>query len=593
MLAMLITAVLETLGVSIIIPLADAIIQPEVLKENKYFSYFATMLGIGENADVVKLVIIAVIVIYISKNCYLVFTTWLKNKYVYMVQRELSVEMLKSYSKRGYKYFAEHNFAEINCGVFLDVTEVNVMLIGFINATTRFIIICTICVFLCCTNWQIALFVMLAVVLCLLLIVGVFKKRMQRTGEKVRHYSILGNQKLKDMVLGIKEVMAMQKQDSYVSRYEELTAECNKYEVIRNVGSEIPIYLIEAICVTVMMAVVGVLISKVDDKQSFITILAAFVVGAFRILPSLGVISASLNMVSAYSANVNSVYENITEARKINSEIQKIRSDVNRINGIGIDSDNSLYDTAGEDNSKEDTSQEENRIKFSEAISVNNLSFSHNAKQGKVLNDLNLTIECGSSVAIVGESGAGKSTLADLLLGLYRPDEGSILVDGINIADIPLEWSRLIGFVPQSIYLSDATIIENVAFGERCEKIDEVRVIECLKKAKLYDFVKELPEGLSTRVGESGMRLSGGQRQRVGIARALYHNPEILILDEATSALDNDTESAVMEAIESLQGAMTMIIIAHRLTTVRNCDRIYEIKDGKAVVREYEELIRN
>ena len=191
----------------------------------------------------------------------------------------------------------------------------------------------------------------------------------------------------------------------------------------------------------------------------------------------------------------------------------------------------------------------------------------------------------GKTVALIGSSGAGKTTLADLLLGLLTPQRGHIRVDDMDIQKNMTLWHHNIGYIPQMIYLSDDTIRNNVAFGIREEEIQDEMVINALKKAQLYDFIETLPQGLDTIVGDRGVRLSGGQRQRIGIARALYHDPEILVLDEATSALDNETETAVMESIEHLQGSKTMIIIAHRLTTIRNADIIYEVADGKVTER--------
>ena len=187
-------------------------------------------------------------------------------------------------------------------------------------------------------------------------------------------------------------------------------------------------------------------------------------------------------------------------------------------------------------------------------------------------------------------SGAGKTTLADIILGLYIPQEGTVTVDGVSIYDIPQDWSRIVGYVPQSVYLLDDTIRNNILFGEK--QMDDKKIWDALKQAQLYDFVKTLPDGLNTIVGERGIKFSGGQRQRIAIARALYYNPDILVLDEATSALDNETEEALMESIEALQGLKTLIIIAHRLSTIRNCDKIYEVKDGKIELRNKEEILK-
>ena len=209
-----------------------------------------------------------------------------------------------------------------------------------------------------------------------------------------------------------------------------------------------------------------------------------------------------------------------------------------------------------------------------------------------VLNNLNLTICKGDAVGLIGSSGSGKTTLSDMLLGLFRPLSGGIFVDGVNIFTIPKEWAQVVGYVPQSVYLTDDTIRNNIAFGEDEKDIDDERIWKSLEEAQFKEFVQKLPDGLDTLVGERGIRFSGGQKQRIAIARALYYNPSIVVLDEATSALDNETEKAVMESIDALQKQKTLIIVAHRLTTLKNCNKVFEIKDGKAFEVDVEQLRR-
>lgn len=206
------------------------------------------------------------------------------------------------------------------------------------------------------------------------------------------------------------------------------------------------------------------------------------------------------------------------------------------------------------------------------------------------MDGLNLKIKKGNSIGLIGASGAGKTTLADLILALYTPQNGSICMDGIDIKVLGEEWHRITGYIPQTVYLSDTSIRKNVAFGIKESEIDDDKVWKALEMAQLKDFVEDLEDGLDTRVGEWGVKFSGGQRQRIAIARALYNDPDILIMDEATAALDNETEKAVMESIELLQGLKTLIIVAHRLTTVKKCDKIYEIVGGKAVLRAKKEI---
>lgn len=559
-----IAAILETLGVSVIVPLVNALLQPEQLFEVSYVRMITDFLGIHTNAGLILMIISAVILIYILKNLFFIFCAWIKAKYACKVQRECSVYMMQSYMNRGYTFFLNRNVNELRQGVFDDVTSLYQIISGLLMAVTQLMIATFICIYMCFADWQIALGVILSAFLCLLIVFVFFRRRMLQAGVRYRTYSILASQALLQAFQGIKEVLVMRKQKFFVKEFEENTVKRQNATVVQTIGGEIPAYIIEAVCIIGIMVILGIRIVHMPNPESFVAVLASFAIGAFRILPALGKISNAINIISGSMPGLNAVYENIVEARKYNDN---------------------FYNTEVED-------EEQYRdLTFEKSVSIQDLTFSYNSEQQKVLNKLSLEVLKGQSVAFVGESGAGKSTLADLVLGVLVPDEGEVLLDNINIRKIPVLWGKLIGYVPQSIYLSDTSICKNVAFGIEESEIDEDSVKTALEKAELLDFVEGLPNGIHTKVGDRGVRLSGGQRQRIGIARALYHDPEILILDEATSALDNETEKSVMEAIDSLHGKMTLLIIAHRLTTIKNCDVIYEIVDGKAVRRAYEELV--
>lgn len=557
-------AALETLGVSVIVPLVNALLQPGQLFENSLVKRVTDFAGIHSNEGLIILVIIGVMFIYIIKNLFFIFFSWLKVKYSCKIQRECSVYMMQSYMNRGYDFFLNHNVNELIQGVNNDVASLYQIINAAFQALTQFMIVVFISAYMCYTDWQIALGVILSAVLCLFIILAFFRKRMLQAGITNRVYSIRASQALLQAFQGIKEVLVMRKQKFFIKEFEQNTCKKQKATVVQTVGGEIPAYIIEAICIVGIMLILGIRIIHISHPEQFVAVLASFAIGAFRILPALGKISVAINAISGSLPGMNAVYENLIESRRYND---------------------TFFDV--------DLKEEENDQKqsFVEAIQMRDISFSYHKEQRRVLNQLSLTIPKGTSVAFVGESGAGKSTLADLILGILFPDEGKITIDGVDIHRIPGLWSRLIGYVPQSIYLADASICKNVAFGIEEGEIDESRVNVALEEANLLDFVCSLPEGIHTEVGDRGVRLSGGQRQRIGIARALYHGPEILILDEATSALDNETEKSVMEAVDSLHGKMTLIIIAHRLTTIKNCDTIYEIVEGKAVKRSYEELV--
>ncbi|MBQ3105306.1 MAG: ATP-binding cassette domain-containing protein, partial [Lachnospiraceae bacterium] len=289
-----------------------------------------------------------------------------------------------------------------------------------------------------------------------------------------------------------------------------------------------------------------------NDIAKLITTLSVFGVAAIRLLPCANRINTYITEIAYAEPCLNYLYENLNINVKLMQENPVIRS-------------------AG---SKE-------KLKLQDEIRLSHITYAYPNTDKYIFRDADMVIPYSKSVGIMGSSGAGKSTLVDILLGLLTLREGTITCDGVNIFDNYAAWLAQIGYIPQSIYLVDESIRRNIAFGMEDERIDDERIWEVLEEAQLRDFVESLPEGLDTTIGDRGIRISGGQRQRIGIARALYHNPEILVFDEATSALDNETERALMEAINSFHGRKTMVIIAHRLNTIKGCDYIYKVGDGK------------
>lgn len=561
----LVAAALETLGVSVIIPLVNALLNPKELMKNNIIAKLVIVLGITSEKQLVITIIIGVMILYIVKNLFFIFNSWIKVKFACKIRREVSTNMMISYIKRGYAFFTNHNYNEINQGVIGDVASLYRIMLLLMQTITQAVIIVFIVAFMCYSDWQMAVGVITVALLCLLFILLVFRKKMIDEGEKIRKYTILTNKVFMEAIYGIKEVFVLRKQKHFVDEFNSKMLKQQKATVLPVIGSEIPAYIIEGVCITGIMVVLYWKMGTIDNKEGFVAILASFAVGAFRILPAVGKISSAMNDITVYLPGLDAIYENISESRE--------RNDL-------------FYDIEAEDD------LDFKDMHFTSSIDIKNISFAYDDNSRDVLNDLSISIDRGDSVALIGESGAGKSTLADLILGILEPSQGLITMDGVDIHRIPNAWSRTVGFVPQSIYLSDSSIRENVAFGVSEKDIDDKLVHDALNRAKILDYINSLPEGINTEIGDRGIRLSGGQRQRIGIARALYHNPEILILDEATSALDNETETAVMEAIDSLKGMVTLIIIAHRLTTIRNCNKIFEIVNGKAVPKQLDEIIK-
>lgn len=560
----IIFAFLETLGVTIIVPLVNAMISPEMLYENRFLKGLLFRLHITNNKQLIVFVIEGVIFVYLIKNLYFSFFTLKKNQFSCKIQKEVSIYMLQSYMERGYLYFLNKNTNEIVQGVFGDVYNLYLIMNQIMYIISKTLIVAFIGIFLFVADWKIALAVILAAMVCVCLIAFIFRKPMEKVAELDRRFFISTKQTLMQMIQGIKEVLVMQKQNNMIGQYKANMTKYQEQQIKRQVGQDLPNYIIETVCVTAILLILGIRMLKGGESTEFIAVLASFAVGAFRIMPALGWISSSINTVISYEQSVDTVYENLVEARQYNEKKFCLK---------GTDSDE-LY---------------EERV-FSKKITLKNIAFSYNKNEKQVLNDICIEIPKGSSVGLVGPSGAGKSTLVDIILGLIPPQTGEVLMDDVPICKIPQYWGAVIGFVPQSIYLLDASIKENIAFGIEKDNIDEEKVKSALKRANLLAFVEGLSNGINTEIGERGIRLSGGQRQRIGIARALYCEPEILVLDEATSALDSETESCVMDAIETLQGTITLIIVAHRITTIKKCNSIYQIIDGYARKIDYSEL---
>lgn len=585
----IIGSILECLGVTIIIPVVNVILSPDTLMNNKYISRIPLIVNM-EYKGLVLLIVGGVIAMYILKNAFFIFMSWFRVKFSCKIQREISIKMMESYMSRGYQFFLNKDFGELNRGVSGDTTGVyNTLNAGF-RLFSDAMTIMLICIFMFVADWSLALMIIAVSIVCVLLIYFVFRKNMYTAGIQTRSYAAKASQALVQAFSGIKDVLVLRKQKYFVDAYERNIIQVQLAQCKTAIGQESPAYIVEGLCVSGIMAIVGIRIASGGNSAEFVSVLAAFAVGAFRILPCLGKISISLNQVTNSLPSINAVYQSIKEAEEYadkHPEAKFIRDKSFKL----IDRKNK---EVKDDNKKVKVKTDvSDGVKFHSEVELRDITFTYSDKLDNVLEHVNLTIKKGQSIALIGTSGAGKSTLVDVFLGLLIPSSGEILMDGIKITEMPDLWSNTIGYVPQNVFISAATILENVAFGEAMSEINEERAWEAVDRAELGEFVRSLPEGIMTKTGDRGVRLSGGQRQRIAIARALYHRPQILVLDEATSALDNETEAAVMSAIDSLQGRITMIIVAHRLTTVRNCDCLYEVGNKTIVKKNTREVLQS
>lgn len=560
----MISAVLEILGVSMVIPLLSVIMSIDQLKENMYVKPVLDFLHLSTNSSIIMFICGGIALIYVLKNAFSIFYTWVSTKFANKIRRELALRIFNAYVRQGYVYFVNHNSSEILRGIGVDPQSVQTIVLNIFILMVRTITVLFIVVFIVIATPALALILLLMAVISSVLSELLFKNRMRKSGLEQRKYSQQARQASLEAIQGSKEIFAMNRQNYFTSEYLRCMIRYDNACATAAVGASAPNNILEAICVVGLAFAVAVQTISSGGNGMQIAEMAAVALGAFRILPYLGSILGSTNTIIYNAPGLVVAYNTLHETAELEKREQLVKNS------------NQYVD-----------------MKFKKEIRLSDITFAYSADKGNVLDGLNMVIKKGISIGLIGTSGAGKTTLSDLILGLYRPQGGKICMDGIDIEEIGDNWHHITGYVPQSVYLSDASIRRNVAFGIEEDKIDDDKVWRALEMAQLKPFVEGLKDGLDTHVGEWGVKFSGGQRQRVAIARALYNDPDILIMDEATAALDNETEKAVMESIEALQGIKTLIIVAHRLTTVKKCDEIYEITGGKAVLRTKEEVFGN
>ncbi len=561
MIVILIGSVFELLGVSAMLPFIQALLEPQVLVEKPYIAFFVNLFGVNDAQNVVIMVGIGIVIIYLIKNLYLAISSYMQVAYSNNIKRQLSVLMLKSYMERPYSFFVENGSGVILRGVNNDIAGVYHVISNLFKIASEGFVVISVAIYLCVVDPMLALGVVLVGLICMLAIVFGIKKLLTKLSHIYRTASAELGKHIVEISGGIKEITVFNKKRLFIDRYDRSYEKSNIAETKSVFFGLLPERIIEASCISGIIIMVLIRIQSGVDAMDFVPKMAVFAMGAFRLLPSISRLTGYVSMLIYSRPMLEATYENYISARDY----------TNDENGL-VDEE---LDKAG--------------LKFMTQIDIRSIYWQYPKGESKVLDGLDLVIKKGEAVGIIGGSGSGKSTFADILLRLYKPQAGTIYMDDVDISKIPETWSTILSYVPQSVFLMDDTIRENVAMGT--EDKDDKRVWNALKRASLDEFIRGLPEGLDTIVGERGVKFSGGQRQRIAIARALFADPQILILDEATSALDNETEEAVMDAIDSLMGSVTLIIIAHRISTLKNCDRIVEITDGKAVEKNKETVI--
>jgi len=551
---MIIGAGLQTAGIGIILPVVQVVMDSEAIHINDLVHFFYVLFGGGSVQRFTVIIMILLILVFVVKNLFLFMQEKLTLRFVYTNQFRTSERMMKNYLRRGYEFYLNADTAVVQRSITSDVNNMYALILSLLQLVSDGIIFIFLVIF--CFVQSAAMTMLLAgVLLCLLLVIKmILKPIMYKAGEDNQNYYSGLFKWISQTVQGIKEVKITCKEQYFVSEYikcgKGYVNAVQKYSLYNN----IPKLLIETVCVICLMGYLLVMILKGNSTDSMVDTLVVFAAAAMVLLPCVNRINNQINSISYFEPFFMGVSDNLQD------EISPDKVDMTFAADTG------------------------DKLPVQDKIELRDISYAYPGTDKLIFDHADLVIPVGTSVGIVGTSGAGKSTVVDILLGLLEAQNGNIYADGVNIKEHYRSWLRNVGYIPQMIFMLDDTIRRNVAFGVAEEEIDENRLWEVLKDAQLDEFIKNLPQGLDTGIGERGIRISGGQRQRIGIARALYNNPEVLILDEATSALDQDTEAAIMDSINMLHGKKTLIIIAHRLQTIEKCDLVYRIDDGKAAL---------
>ncbi len=544
---------LELIGVSLIMPLISLITDPQKVYSNQYMSYFYQLMHMNSATEFFVFLVKVIIAFYILKNIYLIGMYYFQYSFIYHNQLKIAGRLIDCYLKKPYTYHLDKNSSEMIRNIMLDTERLFQLILGVLNTISECLLCIFLGIYLLVSDPEMTITVGLVLVVFTLIFQKLVRKRVNEYGLINQKYDGKMHQSINQALGSVKDIKILHREKYFVNAFVNNGKKKMKALINTNFLGQVPKYLIEAVCVSSILIVIAVKLERGTDLTTILPQLGAFAIAAFKLLPSVGKINNYVNQTVFLKPSIDSIYRDLKETEDM------VKHEI-------IDKDDKHSNTGKADR-----------------IRVENLSYGYPNTHELVLKDVNFEIPLGSSIGLVGPSGAGKSTMADVILGILFPKQGHVFYGQMNVHDYPLQWSQKLSYIPQAIYLADDTIRSNIAFGIEPEDIDEEKVWSALEEAQLKEFVESLEEGLDTEVGERGVRLSGGQRQRIGIARALYGNPEILVLDEATSALDSETEKAVMEAIERLHGKKTLIIIAHRLTTIRNCEYIYKVENGKVL----------
>jgi ATP-binding cassette, subfamily B, bacterial PglK len=551
---LIISMVLEAASIGMIIPMMQVISDPEVFNSTGYIAEFISLFNINSNSSLMTITAIALFLVFFIKNIFLSFVAWFKINFAANLRMNLSNRLFELYLSQPYTFHLQHNSGQLIQNISNEVAIFTGRLLTPLTSLVGEVFVMIGIIILLFLIEPIGT-IIIAVILGLVAGMIVFYTRVHvsRWGTERQFHDGKRIQHLQQGLGGIKDVLFLGRENYFFNKYRFHTKKSTNPDIKQTFLQEIPRFWFEMLAILGLCIMIVVLTMQGKNITTLLSTLAVFAAAGFRLMPSVTRILASYQSLR-YSMPVLDVL-------------------FNEFNSIDLNLSKSFL----EKNKKKSITE------FSNVINLKNISYTYPKTKKPSLQGVSLKILRGECIGIIGTSGSGKSTLVDVILGLLKPNIGEVIVDNKNIFFDKRTWQKQIGYVPQSIFLTDDTLRNNIAFGIPSEKIDDLLIHEAINLAQLRELVDSLPEGLETFVGERGVRLSGGQRQRIGIARALYYNPKVIVFDEATSSLDIKTETQIMKTVHSLHRNKTIIIVAHRLTTVQDCDRLYKLELGKIV----------
>lgn len=550
---MVIGGFLEMLSVSLMLPFMTTVMEPDSVMGNRYVRMVCELLDLQITSTFLVAFSAALALIYVAKNAYLLFEMSVQNRFVYGNMFATQSRLLETFIHRPYEFFLGISSGEILRIINRDTADTFNLLTTLLQLFTELVVSSMVIAAILIMSPQITLLIAGLMLGLLLVINTILKPILRKAGLENQEAGAGTGKWLLQSIQGVKELKVMQKEQFFLDNYNAYGLRSVQTQRTSAVLNNTPRFLIEGVSMAATFLAIAIMLYRGAAFEKIVPALSTVAVAAIRLLPSVNRISGALTQISYCEPMLDKTIETLQ----------------------GMDEWHASPAETGA------SGRERKITALKRELSLADITYHYPDSDVNVLEKAGLTIKRGESVGVVGASGAGKTTAVDVILGLLCPQEGQVLVDGVDIREDYPGWLDLIGYIPQTIFMLDDSIRANVAFGVAAEDTDDEKVWTALREASLEEFVRSLPNGLDTQIGERGMRLSGGQRQRLGIARALYEDPDVLIFDEATSALDNETEAEIMESINHLHGQRTMIIIAHRLTTIEACDHVYRVEGGK------------